>query len=892
MSSKAQVASAYDGASRAAEAHAMATTSICLASTPARAFGNNVQHVIDTLLNQQPPPAHIVLTVPTAIARPNQPTLRLPDSAFSFAQREPYSSKVRLRLIEPRDDLGPAMKLLGCLQTLGSAAAGSCIAVTDDDAPRPPHWSRALCARLNTHRTAAVVGGVRSGNDMSLHVQGNRGFAIRRDAIRSTTDLERFVRHHQRSCAHTDDQLFTAYFRTHNMTILATPSSDSSLLLGGRYIEGNHHLVNGSGLRHRAALSGRAAVRRCYRSALPASTRREKSLIVPEEIDEEYTSDSALWRRWRAPTLLALVGSGMLIHGLLLQPPPRAQKPLVGACATSGGRDAIYFVVRRAALIACGLLFVLIACALLFARFVRAVDQQMRAAADDADDGGGGGGRRLMQAMLLLSSCTTRASAAAAPSPPPSGYALCLSGSLRSFNSVRSNLFTALIAPNDGIDMFVHVYHDPSRADHKSALAWLQGERMRLHVKGLVSEVWNITLEAMVIRHVGRGTYDRMRSEDLYGAKVGKPPSAMLSMWRKVYLCNEMRRAYEITRGMEYIGVVRARPDLAYGTPIVMNALSFKSGDGEDHPVIYTPVPPERGASWRMCEQSWLPSHLAYERTNLSQRLAHRPTGGGRCGAMRSESRPLLCKGQGRNCAKRAIEHECIDTPLMDSIGQLVECPCCERNLSALPSIRAIGSSVPTCGCPSLFAQHYVGGGRQNPHAFAREDLAQAVRERALGLPKRGWSPWSGYYVLDQFAIGHPLALDVYSSVYEHIKDMFLERPKMFHMGFLPERLVGSRLREEAARRVVKVRVIDTLQWGVRREVEEREYGRHEWLPRTEARRFVALALRAGARCARPLGRRTPARHAPSREHGLPSIRHVETDSGKCGCAFKVARRS
>ena len=69
------------------------------------------------------------------------------------------------------------------------------------------------------------------------------------------------------------------------------------------------------------------------------------------------------------------------------------------------------------------------------------------------------------------------------------------------------------------------------------------------------------------------------------------------------------------------------------------------------------------------------------------------------------------------------------------------------------------------------------------------------------------------------------MALDVYSSVYEHIKDMFLERPKMFHMGFLPERLVGSRLREEAARRVVKVRVIDTLQWGVRREVEEREYG-------------------------------------------------------------------
>ena len=129
---------------------------------------------------------------------------------------------------------------------------------------------------------------MRSGNDMSLHVQGNRGFAIRRDAIRAT-DLERCVRHHQRSCAHTDDQLFTAYFRTHNMTILTTPSSDSSLLLGGRYIEGNHHLVNGSGLRHRAALSGRAAVRRCYRSALPASTRREKSLIVPEEIDEEYT---------------------------------------------------------------------------------------------------------------------------------------------------------------------------------------------------------------------------------------------------------------------------------------------------------------------------------------------------------------------------------------------------------------------------------------------------------------------------------------------------------------------------------------------------------------------------------------------------------------------------
>lgn len=64
-----------------------------------------------------------------------------------------------------------------------------------------------------------------------------------------------------------------------------------------------------------------------------------------------------------------------------------------------------------------------------------------------------------------------------------------------------------------------------------------------------------------------------------------------------------------------------------------------------------------------------------------------------------------------------------------------------------------------------------------------------------------------------------------YASIWMEVDSLFRNRPSMFRLGFLPERLLGTRLRSEAAGGTLKVRVIDSLQWGVRREAAAREYG-------------------------------------------------------------------
>ena len=69
-----------------------------------------------------------------------------------------------------------------------------------------------------------------------------------------------------------------------------------------------------------------------------------------------------------------------------------------------------------------------------------------------------------------------------------------------------------------------------------------------------------------------------------------------------------------------------------------------------------------------------------------------------------------------------------------------------------------------------------------------------------------------------------------YSSIWNSLEGTFGQRPSMFRSGFLPERLLGTALREEAAQGRVTVRVIDWLQWGVRREAAAPEWRSQAWL--------------------------------------------------------------
>ena len=165
---------------------------ICLATTPLRAADSAVRAVVDSLLAQLPRPDAIVLTVPRTITRPSMTPVHLASDALSWANH----SRVHVRIIDEKDDFGPATKLLGCESPLRPSTG--CMLVTDDDAPRPSWWARTLCTQLTSARKRGgmyVAGAVRAskvGNDPSLHVQGNRGYALRREDV-DIDEMRRFA---------------------------------------------------------------------------------------------------------------------------------------------------------------------------------------------------------------------------------------------------------------------------------------------------------------------------------------------------------------------------------------------------------------------------------------------------------------------------------------------------------------------------------------------------------------------------------------------------------------------------------------------------------------------------------------------------------------------------
>ena len=98
---------------------------VCLASTPLRASSGGLQHVVDSLLSQQPSaPSRIVLTIPRVLQRPGQPAIPLDATSLGWANRSPYFPALRVNLIDAEEDMGPAMKLLGCLSAFDVGPGG------------------------------------------------------------------------------------------------------------------------------------------------------------------------------------------------------------------------------------------------------------------------------------------------------------------------------------------------------------------------------------------------------------------------------------------------------------------------------------------------------------------------------------------------------------------------------------------------------------------------------------------------------------------------------------------------------------------------------------------------------------------------------------------------
>ena len=89
-------------------------------------------------------------------------------------------------------------------------------------------------------------------------------------------------------------------------------------------------------------------------------------------------------------------------------------------------------------------------------------------------------------------------------------------------------------------DVFAHVYYIPAIASHARAVAWLRNASW---TKALVTEVYDSKLKREIIASFPE--FAEMQRQDVYEQHMRRYSSAnRLSMWRKVWLANELRVAY------------------------------------------------------------------------------------------------------------------------------------------------------------------------------------------------------------------------------------------------------------------------------------------------------------------------------------------------------------
>jgi hypothetical protein len=243
-----------------------------------------------------------------------------------------------------------------------------------------------------------------------------------------------------------------------------------------------------------------------------------------------------------------------------------------------------------------------------------------------------------------------------------SAYAVCLSGHLRSFWTLRHNFEAALVIPNRA-DVYIHVY-STSTANEELVLQWL---RAKPWVHGLEVE-W---LDGDQLGTIISG----FPGFDVLNASMPKAAAIKdASKWRKVLRADEMRRRAELQRGWPYMGVVRTRPDIGFGAVVELECLSLPAQGA----VLYTAHPPAAtGAVWRFC--------AGWDGVN-----------GGLCGQIPQTG--------------------CMDSPMLHDpqTAVLVECPGC--NAFHNPSLKEF---VGSCNKFTLYGRGETWGGTHLQDQFA-----------------------------------------------------------------------------------------------------------------------------------------------------------------------------
>ena len=134
--------------------------------------------------------------------------------------------------------------------------------------------------------------------------------------------------------------------------------------------------------------------------------------------------------------------------------------------------------------------------------------------------------------------------------------AICISGMLRTFDKIKHDFEKTVVRFN--ADVFAHLHTQVGQSN--SSLWWLMS---RPWAKKVVFSEYNAETKAKLISYFP--DYNKMRQFDTYERPYrDKSTSNRLSMWRQIFLSNELKRQYEIANNFKYTYVIRMRPDVLY----------------------------------------------------------------------------------------------------------------------------------------------------------------------------------------------------------------------------------------------------------------------------------------------------------------------------------------
>ena len=355
-----------------------------------------------------------------------------------------------------------------------------------------------------------------------------------------------------------------------------------------------------------------------------------------------------------------------------------------------------------------------------------------------------------------------------------SKYAVVLSGHLRGFPAFE-NFEAALVLPNHA-DVFAHIYHEPSSAADATALQRL---RLSLWLVALRTEVYDVSTERELIANLGASRFRAAASHST--EHNGSFVLHYLSQWRKLELANDLRREYERIRGVPYVGVVRARPDLAYGAPVLLDGLILTHGSGSSKKeVLIMPLPPlHTGATWRLC-------------TSEGQAV-----------------RALSCRAD-------APQTVCVESPLLHNAhtAAFAQCPCCHN----FPN-PALGRSLCSCnmymesttaGEPRWLQRHvgdqFVLGSRRAIDVFS------SVHSHVATLFDFNNGMFAGRFVPERTIAHHVRISNVVHDRGGRVSEIGHEANlSVLEVKALEEGYGGTAPEERPA---VLVRTLDSIQWG------------------------------------------------------------------------------